>query len=275
MPNPKRSKKKMTDAQKKRRSSEREMKKYLKSQKARQAAMSNEQIFIDRFKNRISEYSNESIINLIETYYNPLNVVTMINSETEDMTWMQSFFSSIWNCMRIPNQEYFFKTYLVNKLVQFKSQLGPTSSDGKSLTMDELLEIVRECIPGPLNKFIIIKELILLYFENQTCPMQDGGFGFRDGSQRGGDVDWYTIVMALCIVLMASEPTIREWFMGKEGYKAYLEKEKREAAERKSRREREEFRDLDRNRPCSSGTGCQMERVVRRGKYLYSREKRD
>ena len=117
-------------------------------------------------------------------YYNPIDLMNKINAQDENRTWIQSFFDSIWKCMQIPNQEYFFGTYLNNKITQLNSKLDSLSSIGKTLTIEEFHKIIEELMTRPLNSFNLLKQIILFMFSYETCSIntderiQNGGNGF-------------------------------------------------------------------------------------------------
>ena len=210
MPNPNRSRK-MTDAMRNRRSRAREMKKYLRLQKIEQASLNEEQIFINSLSDRLAEYSMLSKVQFVINYYNPVVLIDTINYQAENRTWTQSFFDSIWNCMRIPNQEYFFGTYLTNKITQLQSKLDSFSPKGKTLTMEVFDNIIHELMPRQLNLFKLLKELILLMFSYETCSIN------RDKrSQKGGvlvvDEDILLSMTTVFLVILVAIAYLTEFF---------------------------------------------------------------
>ena len=195
MPNPNRSRK-MTDAMRNRRSRAREMKKYLRLQKKEQASLNEEQIFINSLRDRLAEYSMLSKVQFIINYYNPAAIIDKINAQDENRTWIQSFFDSIWNCMRIPNQEYFFGTYLTNKITQLTSNLDSFSQEGKTLTMEAADKMMAELNSRKLDNFSILKEIMLYMFSYETCSVN------RDERiQTGGDFTIIVVVVFIIIVI--------------------------------------------------------------------------
>ena len=195
MPNPNRSRK-MTDSMRNRRSRAREMKKYLRLQKKEQASLNEEQIFINSLRDRLAEYSMLSKVQFIINYYNPAAIINKINAQDENRTWIQSFFDSIWNCMRIPNQEYFFGTYLTNKITQLTSNLDSFSQEGKTLTMEAADKMMAELNSRKLDNFSILKEIMLYMFSYETCSVN------RDERiQTGGDFTIIVVVVFIIIVI--------------------------------------------------------------------------
>ena len=195
MPNPNRSRK-MTDAMRNRRSRAREMKKYLRLQKKEQASLNEEQIFINSLRDRLAEYSMLSKVQFIINYYNPAAIIDKINAQDENRTWIQSFFDSIWNCMRIPNQEYFFGTYLTNKITQLTSNLDSFSSSGKTLTMEAADKMMAELNSRKLDNFSILKEIMLYMFSYETCSINSD-----ERVQTGGDFTIIVVVVFIIIVI--------------------------------------------------------------------------
>jgi hypothetical protein len=192
MPNPNRSKK-MTDAMRNKRSRTREMKKYLRLQKA---SLNDEQIFINSLFERLTQYSMLSKAQFLINYYNPLAIINKINAQDENRTWIQSFFDSIWKCMQIPNQEYFFGTYLINKITQLTSNLDSLSSTGKTLTIEEFDNITAELMIRPLNSLNLLKEIMLFMFSYETCSIETD-----ERIQMGGDFGIIVVVVFIIIVI--------------------------------------------------------------------------
>ena len=199
MPNPNRTKK-MTDAMRNRRSRTREMKKYVIVKKIEQISLNDEQLFINSLYERLTQYSMLSKAQFAINYYNPIALINTINSQDQKRTWIQSFFDSIWNCIEIPNEEYFFGIYLNNKITQLKSKLGSLSAIGKTLTIDEFENIIAELMTRPLNSLNLLKEIILFMFSSESCSINtDGWITISKRNQNGGDVG--IILIVVCIVL--------------------------------------------------------------------------
>ena len=186
----------MTDAMRNRRSRAREMKKYVRAQKIEQAALNDEQLFINSLFERLTQYSMLSKAQFVINYYNPIALINKINAQDENRTWIQSFFDSIWKCMQIPNQEYFFGTYLTNKITQLTSNLDSLSSTGKILTIEEFDNIIAELMPRPLNSLNLLKEIMLFMFSYETCSTNSD-----ERIQMGGQLGIILIVVFIVIYI--------------------------------------------------------------------------
>jgi hypothetical protein len=173
--------------------------------------LTNEQNFINDLYNEISKYNLESIRQLAKTQYNEsygLNIVEEINKNKSWKAWMQGYFDSLWNCLRIFNLKHFFTDYMITELSDLPYVEDEKDSDKPKLTLKAVFTHINEIILKyeTINMYSLIYNCVELYLKNKPCKMHKGGNKTQTGGSMLGGIILILIILA-CIFAPPSEPS--------------------------------------------------------------------
>jgi hypothetical protein len=173
--------------------------------------LTNEQNFINDLYNEISKYNLESIRQLAKTQYNEsygLNIVEEINKNKSWKAWMQGYFDSLWNCLRIFNLKHFFTDYMITELSDLPYVEDEKDSDKPKLTLKAVFTHINEIILKyeTINMYSLIYNCVELYLKNKPCKMHKGGNKTQRGGSMLGGIILILIILA-CIFAPPSEPS--------------------------------------------------------------------
>ena len=171
--------------------------------------LTNEQNFINDLYNEFSKYNGASIRQLAKTQYNEsygLNIVEEINKNKSWKAWMQGYFDSLWNCLRIFNLKHFFTDYMITELNDLSYSEDEKDSDKPNLTLKAVFTYFNEILPkySTIDIFSLIYNCIELYLKNKPCKMHKGGKKIHTG---GGIVAGIILILIIlsCIFAPPSE----------------------------------------------------------------------
>ena len=148
--------------------------------------LTNEQNFINDLYNEIQKYNFSSIMQLAKTQYNEsygINIAERINKNKSWKSWIQGYFDSLWNCLRIFNLKHFYTDYMMNELSDLSNVVDEKDIDKPNLTLKEVFRFFNEIIPkySTIDIFSVIYNCIELYLKNKPCKMHKGGNKIQSG----------------------------------------------------------------------------------------------
>jgi hypothetical protein len=173
--------------------------------------LTNEQNFINDLFNELSKYNGASIRQLAKTQYSEtygLNMVEEINKNKSWKSWIQGYFDSLWNCLRIFNLKHFYTDFMVKELNELSSVNDENDSDKPDLTLEQLFTNMSNIISkyNNIDMYSLIYNCVELYLKNIPCKMHKGGNKTQSGGSLLGGIILILIILA-CIFAPPSEPS--------------------------------------------------------------------
>lgn len=93
--------------------------------------------------NELLKYNGASIRQLAKAQYSEtygLNMVEEINKNKSWKSWIQGYFDSLWNCLRIFNLKHFYTDYMINELNELSYVEDTKDSHKPDLTLEQPAE---------------------------------------------------------------------------------------------------------------------------------------
>ena len=173
--------------------------------------LTNEQNLIIELYNEFSKYNSSSIMQLAKTQYSEeygLNIVEEINKNKSWKTWIQGYFDSLWNCLRIFNLKYFFTDYIASELSNLSYSTDDIDSHKPNLTLKGVFTYMNEIIPkyDVINMNALIYNCIEVYFKNKPCKVHKGGKNIQSGGSLLAGIILILIILAYIFAPPNSEP---------------------------------------------------------------------